>query len=172
MAGQLTYKFGWLVEVEGFVPAGGALGSMDTGRTVALANGLALTEPFLIQPQTKAKVWSWREGVEETFVSMMLQSAGLGGDAGGLWVEVKADKPTSSEDLTPLTTHEVFDCVGMCSHLPLLLGTQNHLVDTAQTGSFLDRLIAATAEVGLIYEVWVYNPDDEHAVRCTVTRAS
>lgn len=95
-------------------------------------------------------VWAYAAGVDEEFKLIVLEPSAY------CWVSLKVDKPTASDDLTPLTTHVGYPKLGACSNYPLNLHQDAPVHD--DPADYMAQHFEGDLEAGKVYEVRVHNP--------------
>ncbi len=90
--------------------------------------------------------------------------------SGYLNLAIKADKPTSSTDSTPLGTHESWRQIDISCKVPFLLNTDaalvhdNPLLDNGDSGGMPTILSDAGTEDGKVYKIVAKNPSTTASV--------
>lgn len=124
-------------------------GSLESPiRTVTLDGDFADETEFAIAASTTVDVWAYAAGKPD-FALLTVQSDGA------LEVCVKMDAPTSSTDLTALTTHVNYHNFQIESHAPFILSSDNGRVEANATAKNSNGIGAATS--GKVYLVQIRN---------------
>jgi len=140
---------------------------IGTALSVTLTDGNVVVRELELAADAKKNIWSFVKDVDEDFAALVIENLGTS----IFDVQWLGDKFTSSTDATPLGTHECWNTMQCCPHLPVCLGSDAILVNDAPVDHVTDPgpIYHANEEDGKIYKVDVHNRDATNAQRLRIT---